>query len=551
MDVKAPIIAIVGRPNVGKSTFFNYVVGFKKAVVEDLPGVTRDRNYEYVTRYEIPFFLVDTGGFEKENEDPVQKQILDQTLIAIDEADCIVVLFDGNSGAHPGDDDLVAALREAKKPVFYVVNKCDGKEQEEKSYDFYRFGVDSLSTISGLYGHGVLSLLDSIFHSFSNYEELKVALRREKEKEEVLLEQSKDACEKFVRIEEEEGFEEEVESYTKPSQGTSVLSDASSAAIGTQEVSFSPVFIPGSSDLSEKEYERRYRTVPLVYEKGVLQRAEEVSEEAEAIELPKAPEIIKVAIIGRPNVGKSSLLNALLKEERVITSPIAGTTRDAIDVSFEHNGQKYQLIDTAGLRKQARVSEDVEQYSGLRALRAIRDCDVAIVMIDGAAGPTEQDAKILGMAHEEGKGIVIGVNKWDLVEKDHKTVTTFKEKIQETFKFAPYAPVSFISAKSGRRCFSLLEETRQVSISRLQRVTTWQVNKVLRRAISRRDFSTYRGQKIKLFFATQIDTAPPRFLLFFNYPKEVHFSHLRHLKNAIREEFGFLGTDIKFSTRKR
>ncbi|MCB0346611.1 MAG: ribosome biogenesis GTPase Der, partial [Bdellovibrionales bacterium] len=320
---------------------------------------------------------------------------------------------------------------------------------------------------------------------------------------------------------------------------------------------FAPVFVPGEatetatgSELTAEQYQasNRLRDLRQTTYIGVIEEEEPLDNKQEIVD--RLPERVRVAIVGRPNVGKSTLVNTLSGEQRSITSDIAGTTRDSVDLDLKRDGQQYVLVDTAGIRKKARISDRVEQYSAMRTLRALSECDVAVVVIDATDGPNTQDTKIAGIAHEQGRGLVIAINKWDLVEKNNRTVKQFTDKVREEMKFAPYAEVVFISAKSGKRCPRIIEAVKQAARSRERRVPTSMLNKVLRRAVTKNSLPVYRGRPLKLYFAAQVGTSPPRFVLFFNFPRAVHFSYLRFLKNALREEFGYEGTDIKLVARK-
>jgi GTP-binding protein len=314
--------------------------------------------------------------------------------------------------------------------------------------------------------------------------------------------------------------------------------------------SFAPVFIP-EKDGDEERYDKSHRLAEIVYLPEQVDEVWEAEDGTLAVDGPETIKEVRVAIIGKPNVGKSTLLNTLVGETRAITSDIAGTTRDSLDIQFEYDEQQYVLTDTAGLRKKARVSDEIERYSTLRSLRAISDADVAVLLIDASEGPTDQDAKIASLAHDQGKGLVIVINKWDLVEKDHRTAHEFKQRVKEEFKFAPYAPLIYTSALSGRRCVKILPEVRKIALSRLKRISTGKLNKLLQEKLRRVSPPSYRGVPLKLYYANQVDVAPPRFALFFNQPKGVHFSYLRFIKNSIREGFAFEGTDIKLMTRKQ
>lgn len=546
MAVKTPVIAIVGRPNVGKSTLFNRALGERRAIVEDVPGVTRDRNYALVENFAVPFLLVDTGGIESESEDELGKQVTEQALLAAEEADVVIALFDGSAGCQVGDEEVVAILRRYDKPVYYVVNKCDGDEQALRTADFYQLGIDTIYDCSALHGRRVQLLFEMILEALPNYTALLSSTKARKERER----EAERVVQKIVAEEAEE--EAEVE-----------LTDEEYAAMeGEGEDDsmphFAPVFLPGDEDESTEDYDREHRLIPIPESvpKERREESEEWREDPQALENEPVAELkletIRVAIVGRPNVGKSTLLNTLTGERRAITSPIAGTTRDTLDLDLKRDGQNYVLVDTAGLRKTGRLIDAVERYSSLRSLKAISSSDVAVVVVDATDAPTEQDAKILGLAHEQGLGIIIAVNKWDLVEKSsHKTVHEFTQKLREAFKFAPYAPIVFISAISGRRCPRIIDTVREIAYERAKRVSTPHLNQVLKRALKKFSPPPYRGRDIKLYYGVQVDMAPPRFALFFNYPRVLHFSFLRFLKNAMRAEFGFVGTDIKLLPRKK
>ena len=545
MAPKTPVIAIVGRPNVGKSTLFNRVLGEKRAIVEDTPGVTRDRNYALIERFKVPFLLVDTGGFETDPEGEIEEEVVKQTLVAAEEADIVISLFDGSAGCQPGDRDVVDLLRRYNKPVFYVVNKCDGEEQGMRVNDFYQLGIDTIYDCSALHGRRVTVLIETILATLPNYQALLDSAKAIRAR----IEEAAKFAQQIAA--QDEDSELDNEDYEDPDE-----IDEEPEEEETSRATFAPVFIPEESEQSAEAYEKEHRLLPLDWSEP----REDGHPEPEDFDIEDAPvsnfdiptlELIRVAIVGRPNVGKSTLLNTLSGEKRAITSPIAGTTRDTLDLKVRREGQDFLLVDTAGLRKQARVTESLEHYSTMRSIRALTEADVAVVMIDATSGPKDQDAKILGLAHERGAGIVIVVNKWDLVEKTHRTVHEFTTQVREAFKFAPYAPVLFISAESGRRCPRVLDTVLAVARERTKRIATNSLNRTLQKALKSFSPSPYRGRDIKLYYGVQVDVAPPRFSLFFNYPRALHFSFLRYLKNSVRNEFGFEGTDIKLMPRRR
>ncbi|MCK4259049.1 MAG: ribosome biogenesis GTPase Der [Halanaerobiales bacterium] len=433
-----PIIAIVGRPNVGKSTLFNKLVGYRASIVEDTPGVTRDRLYgegEWLGR---KFNVIDTGGIEPVTEDVILRDMRWQAELAIDEADVILFLVDGREGLTSVDIEVAQMLHKAKKPVVLVVNKIENYDDVEmKTFEFYELGLGDPYPVSAEHGMQIGDLLDTILS-----------------------------------------------------------------------------YIP-----------------------------EEVVEEED--------ERLKIAIIGRPNVGKSSLTNRLLGEKRVIVSNIPGTTRDAIDSIVKHNDQEYVIIDTAGMRRKKKVYENVEYYSVLRALRAVDRSDVVLMIFDASEGVTEQDKKIVGYAHDAGKGIILVMNKWDLVDKDSKTMQVMIKEVYDELKFLSYAPIVFISALTGQRVHEILDMVVFVSEEHSKRITTGLLNEVIEEAVQMTAPPTDKGKRLNIFYATQVSVKPPTFILFVNEPKLMHFSYLRYLENNLREAFGFNGTSIKLIVRGR
>lgn len=535
----------------GKSTLYNRVVGSRKAVVEDVAGVTRDRSYSYVERFAVPFYLVDSGGLEKDPAEELQQFVVEQAILAAEEADLILAIFDGKDGCQEGDRDVVELLRQYDKPILFGVNKCDGVEQGVATADFYSLGLEEIQHFSALHGRGVSDFIEQALRLLPNYSPLCDSAKAAREREEAII----SAAEQEVQVDEPEVDDDMplLKGGDAQPADREKTESAEPCHISVVEPDFAPVFIPGETELSEDEYDRRFGLLDRASREFSATDSEEAFVRDDGTEDDNLPELecISVAIIGRPNVGKSTLLNTLTGEQRAVTSPMAGTTRDAIDMKIRREGQDYLLIDTAGLRRKARISDKVEKYAVFRAMGAINRCDVAVILLDAVAGPTEQDAKIVGLAHDQGKGIVLLVNKWDIVEKDHRSVQEYKQRIRDTFKFSPYAPVLFVSAKTGKRCPKVISTVREVAQERAKRVPTMSLNRVLKAAQQRMNTQHYRGRPIRLLYGTQIDTAPPRFLLFFNFPHAVHFSILRFIKNAIREEFGFSGTDIKLVTRKR
>ena len=433
-----PIVAIVGRPNVGKSTFFNKIVGRRVSIVEDTPGVTRDRIYAEAEWNSIHFALIDTGGIEPESQDIILSQMRQQAQIAMDMADVILFITDGKEGLTTADREVAMMLMRTGKKVILVVNKIDAPHKlPDDFYDFYELGLGEPIPISAANMLNFGDVLDEIVESFP------------------------------------EGAGEEDE------------------------------------------------------------------------------ETIKIAVIGKPNVGKSSLVNCLLGEKRVIVSPIAGTTRDSIDTPFEKDGEKYILIDTAGIRRKSKVNEDVERYSVIRAVAAIERCDVCLLMIDAAEGLTEQDKKIAGVAHEAGKGIVVAVNKWDLIEKETNTMRDFKREIEAELQFMSYAPIIFISVTEKQRMNQVIDMAKYVAESRAMRVPTGQLNSLIMDATMMKQPPSDKGRRLKIYYVTQVGVKPPLFSFQVNKRDLMHFSYARYLENKIRDSYGFEGTSIKFVFREK
>ena len=432
-----PTVAIVGRPNVGKSTIFNRIVGERISIVEDVAGVTRDRIYSSADWLSHDFNLIDTGGIDIGDE-PFLTQIRAQAEIAIDEAEVIIFLVNGREGVTDADEQVAKILYKTKKPIVLAVNKIDNPDMREMIYDFYSLGFGEPFPISGSHGLGLGDLLDQVAKSFPDPEE-------------------------------------------------------------------------------------------------------EVIEE----------DVIRFSLIGRPNVGKSSLVNAFLGEERVIVSDIAGTTRDAIDTPYVHDGQKYKIIDTAGMRKKGKVYESTEKYSVLRALKAIDRSDVVLIVINGEEGIREQDKRIAGYAEDAGKGVLFVVNKWDAVVKDDKTMKKFTTDIRENFLFLDYAPVAFVSAKTKQRVQSLFAKIVQISENHSLRIQSSVLNEVIEDAVARNPAPSDKGRRLRIYYVTQVAVKPPTFVVFVNEPELMHFSYERFLQNRLRESFGFEGTPIRLIIRAR
>ena len=439
MAKRKPIVAVVGRPNVGKSTFFNALAGEKIAIVKDTPGITRDRIYVDVTWLDKTFTLVDTGGIEPDSSDIILKQMREQAEIAIASADVILFMVDVKQGLVDADTKVADMLRKSHKPSMLVVNKVDDfNKYMTDVYEFYNLGMGDPYPVSSANRLGLGDLLDEVVKAFAD------------------------------------------------------------------------------SDEEEEEDDR-----------------------------------IKVAVVGKPNVGKSSLINKILGENRLIVSDIAGTTRDAIDTDVIYNGSEYVFIDTAGVRKKSKIKEDLEHYMLVRTLSAVDRADVVLVMIDAVEGVTEQDAKIAGIAHDNGKAVIIVVNKWDAVEKDDKTIYKFTEKVRNTLSFMQYAEIIFISAQTGQRIPKLFETIDAVYANHSMRVGTGVLNEIMAKAVSMQQPPTDKGKALKLYYITQASVKPPTFVIFVNDKELMHFSYTRYIENQIRDSFGFRGTPLHFIIRER
>lgn len=434
-----PIVAIVGRPNVGKSTLFNALAGEKISIVKDTPGVTRDRIYADVNWLDKSFTLIDTGGIEPDSRDIILSQMREQAQIAIDTADVIIFITDVRQGLVDSDAKVADMLRRSGKPVILVVNKVDNFDKFiMDTYEFYNLGIGEPVPVSATGKLGIGDMLEEVVEHF-----------------------------------------------------------------------------------------------------------DEDAEDGEEEDIPK------IAVVGKPNVGKSSLINKLIGESRVIVSDIAGTTRDAIDTKVEWKDKEYIFIDTAGLRRKSKIKEELERYSIIRTVTAVERADVVVMMIDATEGVTEQDAKIAGIAHERGKGIIIAVNKWDAIEKNDKTIYKFTNKVREVLSYMPYAEIIFISAETGQRIPKLFETIDMVLENQTLRVQTGVLNEIMTEAVAMQQPPSDKGKRLKLFYITQVAVKPPTFVIFVNDKELMHFSYTRYLENKIRDTFGFKGTSLKFIIRER
>jgi GTP-binding protein len=433
-----PIVAIVGRPNVGKSTLFNRLYGRRKAIVDDFPGVTRDRNYADVDRFDVPFTLIDTGGFEPASSDRLLQQMREQSRLAMEEADVILFVMDAREGLTPADREVVDMLRKVEKPVFFLANKVESEKQIADLGDFYSLGIEHIFPVSAEHNRGVDDLMEEVIASFPK-------------------------------------------------------------AFATKE----------------------------------------------------DDDVTRIAVVGRPNVGKSSLVNRLLGFERVVANPVAGTTRDSIDTSFTCNRKRYLLIDTAGIRRKGRISLQVETYSVVDALRSIERADVVLIVLNAEEGVVEHDAKIAGYAFEAGKACIFVVNKWDTLKKDNSTTGKFIDQIRMQFKYLNFAPVVFVSAVTGQRTGKIMTEVEKVMAQFSKRISTSDLNRVLKEATDQHHPPLVRGKRVKFYYASQVGSKPPTFVFFTNSPEGVHFSYERYLSNKLREAFDFSGAPLRLLFRGR
>lgn len=434
-----PIVAVVGRPNVGKSTLFNALAGERISIVKDTPGVTRDRIYTDVSWLSHEFTMIDTGGIEPDSSDVILSQMREQAMIAIDTADVIIFMTDVRQGLTDADFQVATMLRKSRKPIVLAVNKVDNfKAQQMDVYEFYNLGIGEPYAISAEGKQGLGDLLDAVIAKF-----------------------------------------------------------------------------PEGTETGEEDENPR------------------------------------IAVVGKPNVGKSSIINKLIGGNRVIVSDIAGTTRDAIDTVISRKGKDYTFIDTAGLRRKSKIKEDLERYSIIRTVSAVERCDIAVVVIDATEGITEQDAKIAGIAHERGKGLIVAVNKWDAVDKDDKSVKEFTDKVRNTLSFAYYAEIVFISARTGQRLPKLFDTIDEILDSQTLRVQTGVLNDILTEALAMQQPPSDKGRRLKVFYMTQVAVKPPTFVIFVNEKKLMHFSYQRYLENRVRDAFGFKGTAVRFIIRER
>ena len=484
--MRLPVVAIVGRPNVGKSTLFNRLAGRRISIVEDVPGVTRDRIYAEgvfddddggAHRYTV----IDTGGFEPDPSSPLLAAVKEQTQLAIDEADVVVFVVDGRTALLNDDREVASMLRKSGRPVVVAANKADTPQHDVQSHPFYELGIGDVVSVSGSHGRGVDALMTAVFAKLSP--ELREAARA------------------IERAREEEEQREEDERW---------LDDALDAAEGELEVAApaGPVVVA-------------------------------------------TPDVLRIAVVGRPNAGKSSFINKLLGQDRHLVSDIPGTTMDAVDSFLEYGGAKYRLIDTAGIRRKRSISLTMEKYAVVAALKGMDRADVVLLLLDAVEGLKDQDMKIASFVHDKGKAVVIVVNKWDLSKQNDLDADTYAGQLKDQMPFLDFAPVRFVSAKTGKRVHDVLETAAAAARSYFTRVSTSEVNRVVQRAQQKHQPPMHKGRRVKLLFATQVRVAPPSFVIATNDPDGVHFSYRRFVQNQLREAFGFDGTPIRLFFRRR
>ncbi len=543
-----PIVAIVGRPNVGKSTLFNRIVGERTAIVEDRARTTRDRLYGEAEWNGRRFIVVDTGGLERRPGDPIEAKVQEQARLAIAEADAILFVVDAAAGETPADQEAAELLRLARVPVIVATNKADSERREYEAAEFHRYGWEETYAVSALHGRGTGDLLDALVWALPpESEEERERKRREAEAEDLAeLEALADA----------QGVE------LPPARGMEADEDEDDGTAAELDLADLDDDAPADDEPDADGREPAVGTSPA----GAAVADDEAGEAAEDAEVAAwnrraeadrlaAEGPVAVAIVGRPNVGKSSLLNALLGEERVIVSDIPGTTRDAIDTEIEWGGRAVTLIDTAGMRRRGRIAggPDSERFSALRALRALGRCDVAVLVIDAVDGLTRQDAHVAGYVVEEGKGLVLALNKWDLVEKGPNTFDEYVASLRREAHFLDFAPIVAISAKTGQRVGRVLDDALEIAGQRRRRIPTGELNRLLADATYRQAPPSVKGVRLKFYYATQASVAPPTFVLFVSDADAVHFSYARYLENRIRDAFDFGGTPLRlvFRTRSR
>jgi GTP-binding protein len=536
-----PVVAIVGRPNVGKSTLFNRVVGERTAIVEDRARTTRDRLYGATEWNGRRFVVVDTGGLERRPGDPIEEKVQEQARLAIDAADVIVFVVDAASGQTPSDVEAADLLRTARAPVLVAVNKADNEKRELEGAEFHRFGWEETYPISALHGRGVADLLDALVWALPPESEAEVERKRR-----------------------EAEAEEDAEAWADDldADGTGVAwaeMPAPSAAVAdgeAEEDDPDDEIDLEADDLDDDEDEDESAAVESRTRAAASMDAAAAAaawDAQVAADRRKESGPVSISIVGRPNVGKSSLLNSLLGEERVIVSDIPGTTRDAIDTTLEWNGRTLRLIDTAGMRRRGKVAGGTasERFSALRALKAISRADVAVLVLDSGDGLTAQDAHVAGYVVEEGKALVVVLNKWDLVEKEPNTFDDYVRALRAQVPFLDFASVLSISAKTGQRVGRVLEAALDAAGEHRRRVPTGELNRMLSDAWYRHEAPMVKGKRPKFFYATQVAAGPPTFVVFARNADSVHFSYQRYLENQLRETFGFLGTPIRILFRER
>ncbi len=486
------LVAVVGRPNVGKSTLFNRLAKERVSIVQNTPGVTRDRIYRTVEHWGTPFVLCDTGGFEPKTDDPILSAMRRQTQLAIEQADAVIFMTDGLSGLTGADHDVANLLRRADVPIFVAVNKCEAEARRQEAWEFTQLGLGELYIISAEHGVGIGDLMDDLIEVLPRPE-----IEEDDEDERARVDELLDE------------LAETISDY------------ADEAAEGDEEAEI--VVSDALDEQNRLRFDRRY---------------------------PR-PDTIRLAVIGKPNAGKSSLVNTFLGEDRFLVSDIAGTTRDAVDAGFHRDEQRFEVVDTAGIRRKRSISSQLERYSVVSALRALDRSDVAILLIDAQQGVTEQDAKIAAFAHDKGKALIIGVNKWDAQPKGERDRKAFEQGLRDRLKFLHYTKVHFLSAKTGRGVDELLDEVTLLLDRYYQHIKTRRLNTVIQEANRKHQAPSHRGRPIRLFFATQVRVAPPTMVIHTSHPEGIDVTYKRYVLNRLREAFDFEGIPIQVWYRKR
>ncbi len=511
VPMRVPVVAIVGRPNVGKSTLFNRLARRRISIVEDVPGVTRDRIYADGVFEDIRYTLIDTGGFEPDPDTQLFEEIRTQSQLAIEEADVVLMVVDARAGPTPPDIEVARLLRKSGRPLLLAANKVDGPKHDALAHEFYEIGADQVFAISAEHGRGVGDMMEGLFEHLDP----------------ALAEAGRAAQEAWEKEQQGDLSEDEIDDALDEAEGLAEgdVDDDDGAAYDDEY----------GLDDGDEGFGEPADEPPPVKKSPVIQM----------------PEVLRLCVIGKPNSGKSSLVNRLLGEERHLVSDIAGTTMDAVDSFFEYGGHKFRIIDTAGIRRKRSISAKMEKYAVVSALKGLDRADVAIMMIDATAGLTEQDMKVAAFAHDKGRALLIVVNKWDLKKEHELDAKEFREMLRDRMPFVDYAPILFASAKTGRKVFDIVERAVEVARAHFTRVPTADVNRVITAAVAAHQPPVHKGKRVKIYFGAQVRAAPPTFVFATNDVPGVHFSYRRFLQNRLREAFGFEGAPIRLILRRK